>query len=181
MPFKFLKMKIPDVVLITPRVFEDGRGHFYESYKKSEFLANGITDDFVQDNCSQSVKGVLRGFHYQIAPYAQSKLVQCQNGTIFDVAADIRKNSPTFGQWVGCELSEENKHILYIPAGFAHAFYTVSEQARVAYKVSAEYNSAAERGIIWNDKTLNVQWPDKDVILSDKDTLFPALEQIGLD
>jgi dTDP-4-dehydrorhamnose 3,5-epimerase (EC 5.1.3.13) len=129
MPFEFIKTDIKEVILIKPKVFEDERGFFLESYKKSEFEENGITDVFIQDNHSKSVKGVLRGLHYQKEPAAQGKLVRCIKGKIFDVAVDIRKNSPTYGRWVGYELSEENKLMLFIPKGFAHGFLTLSEEA----------------------------------------------------
>ncbi|AEF19881.1 MULTISPECIES: dTDP-4-dehydrorhamnose 3,5-epimerase [unclassified Hydrogenobaculum] len=181
MPFEFIKTDIKEVILIKPKVFEDERGFFLESYKKSEFEENGITDVFIQDNHSKSVKGVLRGLHYQKEPEAQGKLVRCIKGKIFDVAVDIRKNSPTYGKWVGYELSEENKLMLFIPKGFAHGFLTLSEEAEVIYKVSgAEYSKEHDKGIIWNDKTINIKWPlehIKEVILSDKDKNLPTLEQ----
>lgn len=177
MPFEFNKLEIPELILIKPRIFNDNRGHFFESYKKSEFEKNGISDNFVQDNCSKSLKNVVRGLHYQVEPFAQSKLVRCIEGAIFDVAVDIRKHSPTFGKWVGCELTAANMQMLYIPVGFAHGFYTLSESAEVVYKVSAEYNPNAERGIIWDDKELNIKWPGKEVLLSDKDKLFKSLKE----
>ncbi|MCB0281006.1 MAG: dTDP-4-dehydrorhamnose 3,5-epimerase [Calditrichae bacterium] len=177
MPFEFKKLEIPSLIVVKPKVFNDNRGHFFESYKKSEFVNNGIIDVFIQDNCSKSAKNVLRGLHYQLPPYAQSKLVRCIQGHIFDVAVDIRKDSPTFGKWLGYELSETNMEMLYIPEGFAHGFVTLSETAEIEYKVSAEYTPAAERGIIWNDPTINIEWPVKDVLLSDKDKIFKTLSE----
>jgi dTDP-4-dehydrorhamnose 3,5-epimerase len=181
MPFEFVKTVIPEVILIKPKVFEDARGFFLESYKQSDFEKYGIKDTFVQDNHSKSTKGVLRGLHYQKEPAAQGKLVRCIKGKIFDVAVDIRKNSPTYGKWVGYELSEENKLMLFIPKGFAHGFLTLSEEAEIIYKVSgAEYSKEYEKGIIWNDKTINIKWPlenIKEIILSDKDKNLPTLEE----
>jgi len=175
MSFTFTKLALPGLILIKPRVFDDDRGFFFEAYKHSEFAAHGIDDNFIQDNSSFSTKGVLRGLHYQLPPNAQAKLVRCLSGKIFDVAIDIRKSSPTFGQWQGLELNAEEKNMLYIPAGFAHGFYTLSEQAEILYKVSGEYAPQSERGIIWNDTSINIEWPDKKPLLSKKDQLFPAL------
>ena len=169
MPCTFTKTEIPDVVLVEPRVFPDDRGFFLEYYKQSEFVANGITDPFVQDNHSRSTKGVLRGLHYQLEPAAQGKLVRCIEGSIWDVAVDIRKTSPTFGQWVGYELSCDNKNMLYIPPGFAHGFITLSDTAEITYKVTAEYAPECDRSIIWNDEQIAIQWPLQDVLVSDKD------------
>lgn len=180
MPFEFIKTEIPEVILIKPKVFSDERGFFMESYKKSEFEKAGIDTDFVQDNHSKSIKGVLRGLHYQKEPAAQGKLVRCIKGRIFDVAVDIRKGSPTYGKWVGYELSEENKLMLWIPKGFAHGFLTLSEEAEIIYKVSgAEYSPQHDAGIIWNDKTINIKWPIdsiENIILSEKDKNLPTLE-----
>ncbi len=179
MPFEFEKLEIQDVVLIKPKVFSDERGFFLESYKKSDFVRNGIDKDFVQDNHSRSVKGVLRGLHYQLPPKAQGKLVRCIRGKIFDVAVDIRKNSPTFGKWVGVILSEENKYMLYVPEGFAHGFLTLSDTAEVLYKTTSEYAPELDRGIIWNDPRINIDWPLDDIeniLLSDKDKNLPLLK-----
>jgi dTDP-4-dehydrorhamnose 3,5-epimerase len=179
-----IKTEIPDVILIKPKVFGDERGFFMESYKKSEFEKAGIDTDFVQDNHSKSVKGVLRGLHYQKEPAAQGKLVRCIRGKIFDVAVDIRKKSPTFGKWVGYELSEENKFMLWIPKGFAHGFLTLSKEAEIIYKVSgSEYSPEHDRGIIWNDKTINIKWPVENIeniILSEKDKNLPTLENADI-
>jgi len=180
MPFIFEKLKIPEIQIITPRVFKDNRGIFFEAFKQSEFTANGITEKFVQDNISHSSKGVLRGLHYQIEPYAQGKLVRCVSGAIFDVAVDIRKSSPTFGQWDTIELNDENKKMIYIPPGFAHGFYTLSENAEVMYKTTSEYHLQSERGIIWNDKDINVKWPDEKPLLSEKDSTLKGLKEADI-
>lgn len=179
MPFIFNKTKIEDVLLIEPKVFGDSRGFFTEIYKKSDFVQNGIDIDFVQDNYSRSSKGVLRGLHYQMHPQAQAKLVHCTHGRIFDVVVDIRKNSKTFGQWVGFELSEENKHMVYIPAGFAHGFVTLSDEAEILYKTSSEFNLALDRGVRWNDPEINIDWRiDFEPLISDKDTKQPFLKDV---
>jgi len=175
MSFSFNKLEIPDLKLITSKIFTDDRGFFLEHYKKSDFMRNGITKEFMQCNHSHSSKGVLRGLHYQQEPYAQAKLVRCIKGQIFDVAVDIRKNSPTFAKWIGLYLSEENKKMLYIPEGFAHGFYTVSDVAEIIYSVTKEYHPQSERGIIWNDPNLNIDWPTTNIILSEKDRLLPVL------
>ena len=167
MPFKFKRLEIENVILIEPVIFKDSRGFFMETYKQSEFIKNGIKEKFVQDNHSYSIKNVLRGLHYQLHPYAQGKLVRCIKGKIFDVAVDITKNSKTFGKWVGVILSEENKKMLYIPAGFAHGFITLSDIAEVFYKVTAEYSKEHDRGIIWNDPDINIDWGVSNPILSE--------------
>ena len=170
MPFEFERLQIPDVVLVKPKVFGDNRGFFMETYKKSEFIKNGITDEFVQDNHSKSGAKVLRGLHYQEPPYGQAKLVRCPRGRIYDVAVDIRPNSKTFGKYVKVELSEENKFMLYIPDGFAHGFVVLSDEAELLYKTSGEYAPQADRGIIWNDNDINIDWNiDFEPILSEKD------------
>ena len=178
MPFEFVKTSIPGVILVKPRVFGDERGFFMETYKKSDFEKAGIDTDFVQDNHSKSVKGVLRGLHYQLEPEAQGKLVRCIRGKIFDVAVDIRRGSPTFGKWIGVELSEENKLMLWIPKGFAHGFLTLSEEAEIVYKVSgAEYSPEHDRGIRWNDPDIGIKWPlEGEPILSEKDRIAPLLK-----
>ncbi|MCQ6254061.1 dTDP-4-dehydrorhamnose 3,5-epimerase [Methanocaldococcus sp.] len=180
MPFKFRRLEIPEVILIEPIVFEDERGFFMETYKYSEFSKFGIKEIFVQDNHSKSKKGVLRGLHYQKNPNAQGKLVRCIRGEIFDVAVDIRKGSPTFGKWVGVILSEENKKMLYIPKGFAHGFCVLSEEAEVIYKCTAEYSPEDDRGIIWNDKDIGIDWPIKNPILSEKDKKHPPLREADI-
>ena len=177
MPFSFEKAAIEDVIVITPRVFNDDRGFFMETYKSSDFINNGIKEDFVQDNHSKSSKGVLRGLHYQKAPKAQAKIVRCVKGAIFDVAVDIRKGSKTYGKWVGVELTEENKKMLYIPAGFAHGFCVRSEIAEICYKSSDEYSPENDRGIMWNDPEIGIDWNlDSEPIISEKDAKHPLLK-----
>lgn len=179
MPFEFEEQRIKDIVLIKPKVFGDNRGFFMETYKKSDFCANGIDIEFNQDNHSKSTKGVLRGLHYQKAPFGQTKLVRCVKGRIYDVAVDIRKKSPTFGKYVKVELSEENKYMLYIPEGFAHGFVTLSDEAELIYKASGEYNPEAEGGVLWSDEDINIDWRiDFEPILSAKDKIQPKLKEI---
>ena len=184
MPFEFISTDIPDVILVKPKVFSDKRGFFMETYKKSDFESAGIDTDFVQDNHSKSVKGVLRGLHYQKEPFAQGKLVRCIRGRIFDVAVDIRKGSPTFRKWVGYELSEENRLMLWIPKGFAHGFLTLSDEAEVIYKVSGgEYNPDYDAGIRWDDPDIGINWPVKlveEVLLSEKDRNLPFLKDADI-
>ena len=178
MSFKFTKMNIPDVVLIIPDIFKDNRGFFIESYKKSEFVKNDIKEEFVQDNYSRSIKGVLRGLHFQKEPYAQSKIVRCTKGEIFDVAVDIRKNSRTYGKWVSITLSGDNHYMVYVPAGFAHGFLTLSDMAEVQYKSTCEYVPQFDAGIIWNDPDIAIKWPYtyNNIIISDKDLKLPKLK-----
>jgi dTDP-4-dehydrorhamnose 3,5-epimerase len=176
MVFSFLNLEIPDVKLVTPDYYVDERGYFLESYKESEFFTNGINTKFVQDNFSHSVKGVLRGLHYQKNPKAQAKLVTALKGEIFDVAVDIRKNSPTYGKWVGEILSEKNHKLLYIPEGFAHGFCVLSEEADVLYKVNQEYSPENERGIIWNDPEIDIMWSTDKPILQEKDSKLSTLK-----
>ena len=179
MPFEFEEQKIKEVILITPKVFGDSRGFFMETYKKTDFEANGIIGEFNQDNHSKSSKGVLRGLHYQKEPFEQAKIVRCIKGKIFDVAVDIRKKSSTFGKYVKVELSEDNKKMLYIPKGFAHGFVALSDEVEIVYKTQGEYNPDADRGIIWNDKDININWEiDFKPILSDKDKNHPNLKDI---
>ncbi|PZV15605.1 MAG: dTDP-4-dehydrorhamnose 3,5-epimerase [Leptolyngbya sp.] len=165
-----LPTEIPDVLIIEPRVFQDDRGFFLESYNGKAFADKaGITKPFVQDNHSRSSQNVLRGLHYQIEQ-AQGKLVRATVGTIFDVAVDIRKHSPTFGQWISCTLSAENKRMIWVPPGFAHGFMVVSEVAEVLYKTTDYYAPQHERSILWNDPDLDINWPlDGEPILSAKD------------
>src|SRR5574344_1864048 len=155
-----IKTAIPDVLIFEPKVFGDERGFFFESFNHKLFEETvGYQVNFVQDNHSKSSKGVLRGLHYQLPPYAQGKLVRCVVGEVFDVAVDIRKSSPTFGQWVGVNLSAENKRQLWIPEGFAHGFVTLSDGAEFLYKTTNYYYPASEGCIIWNDPELSVKWP----------------------
>ncbi len=166
---------LPGVLIITPAVFRDARGFFFESYNQETWRSHGIDTVFVQDNHSKSVKGTLRGLHFQLPPAAQVKLVRVVRGVIWDVAVDIRVGSPTFGRWVGVELSAENFRQLYIPIGFAHGFCVLSDEAEVLYKTSAVYNRGLERGIAWNDPRLNIAWPVADPLLSERDRQAPAL------
>lgn len=178
----FEQQKIKEIILIKPQVFEDNRGYFFESFKKSEFIANGIDFDFKQENCSKSQKGVLRGLHYQIPPYEQTKIVRCTKGKIIDVAVDIRPNSKTFGQFVKVELSQENKYMLYIPKGFAHGFVALTDEVEIIYKTDEEYNPKSDRGIYWNDTDLNIDWGiDFIPILSTKDSKQPKFKDINLE
>ena len=180
MPFEFEHQSIKDLILIKPKVFGDNRGFFMETYKKSEFIANGIKDEFTQDNHSKSVKGVLRGLHYQAKPYGQAKIVRCAKGRIYDIAVDIRPNSDTFGKYVKVELSEENKNMFYIPVGFAHGFVALSNEVEILYKASGEYAPQADRGVLWCDKDINVDWGiDFSPILSEKDKIQPKLSEIN--
>ena len=175
MPFEFSTFDIPGPVLVVPRLFGDNRGFFLELYKHSDFIRGGITDHLVQDNYSKSARGVLRGLHYQKHPHAQGKLVICMKGSIYDVAVDIRKGSPHYGKWIGMELSEANRQMLYVPPGFAHGFQVLSDTAEVLYKCTAEYSPADEGGIIWNDASINVAWPLDNPVLSGKDKVNPPL------
>jgi dTDP-4-dehydrorhamnose 3,5-epimerase len=177
---KATPLKIPDIVLIEPKVFGDERGYFFESFNQAAFnQAIGYEVQFVQDNHSKSQKGVLRGLHYQLPPKAQGKLVRVVQGEVFDVAVDIRKDSPTFGQWVGVILSAENKRQLWIPAGFAHGFITLSESAEFLYKTTDYYAPEYERCIAWNDPEIGINWQlDQTPVLSDKDQQGVSLESI---
>ena len=167
---KATRLAIPDVVLIEPKVFGDARGFFFESFNQKAFNeATGTQHEFVQDNHSRSAKGVLRGLHYQVQQ-PQGKLVRVVRGAVFDVAVDIRKGSPTFGQWVGEELSEDNHRQLWVPPGFAHGFVVLSDAAEFLYKTTDYYASQFERCIMWNDPTLDIDWPTQLPILSDKDS-----------
>ena len=176
MPFSFKRLDIPEIILVESQPFPDDRGYFMESFKESVFIKNGINTKFVQDNFSHSTKGVLRGLHYQKSPKAQAKLVTALRGEIFDVAVDIRKNSPTYGKWLGETLSEKNHKLLYIPEGFAHGFCALSEEADVLYKVNNEYSPKHEKGILWNDPEMDIAWPIDKPILLEKDLLLPVLK-----
>ncbi len=176
MPFDFQELEIPGLILVRPTIFGDDRGFFFELYKHSDFVRAGIKEHLVQDNFSKSIRGVLRGLHYQKNPKAQGKLVQCIKGKIFDVAVDIRKGSPHYGEWTGVDLSEENRYMLYVPAGFAHGFQVLSDSAEVLYKCTEEYSGADDRGIIWNDPDIMITWPsDAPPLLSSKDKKHPLL------
>ena len=181
MPFSFQPTALRGVILIETQPFKDDRGFFAESYQRSAFLAGGITEPFVQDNFSFSVYGVLRGLHYQKEPRAQGKLVTVSKGEVFDVAVDIRKNSPAYGKWIGVRLSGENGRLLYIPTGFAHGFCVLSDEAYVTYKVTAEYDPKLDRGIVWNDPELSITWPVPHPLLSPKDAGLPHLRDADND
>jgi dTDP-4-dehydrorhamnose 3,5-epimerase len=170
---KFTPLSIPDVLLIEPKVYEDDRGFFFESFNLNEFRkATSLDVSFVQDNHSKSVKGVLRGLHYQLPPHAQGKLVSVIQGEVFDVAVDIRKDSATYGKYVAQILSADNKKQMWIPEGFAHGFLTLSETSEFLYKTTDFYHSETERCILWNDIFLNIKWPHViDIELSKKDLL----------
>ena len=179
---KVTRLSIPDVVLIEPKVFGDARGFFFESFNQRAFnQATGTDFQFVQDNHSKSSRGVLRGLHYQIRQ-PQGKLVRVVQGAVFDVAVDIRKNSPTFGQWVGVELSADNQRQLWVPPGLAHGFLVLSESAEFLYKTTDYYAPEHERCIAWNDPALAIAWPDIGMapVLSGKDQLGKSLEQAEL-
>lgn len=165
-----IKLSIPEVILIEPILFKDDRGYFYESFNQREFnKITGLEYNFVQDNQSKSIKNVIRGLHYQQDPYAQGKLVRAVSGEIFDVAVDIRIDSPTYGKWVSAVLSSDNNKQLWIPPGFAHGFAVLSDTAEVVYKTTEFYNPSADKCIVWNDPTLAITWLVKNPILSIKD------------
>ncbi len=176
MAFQFKKLDIPEIIHIEPDVFKDDRGYFLEVYKMPAFKDNGISKPFVQINHSKSAKGVLRGLHYQKDPMAQGKLVFAVEGEVFDAAVDIRSGSPTYGQWVGVTLSAEKKNMLYIPEGFAHGFCVLSELAHVIYCCTEVYSPEHERGLIYNDKAIGIQWPTQDPVLADKDAANETLD-----
>ncbi|MFN4086203.1 MAG: dTDP-4-dehydrorhamnose 3,5-epimerase [Spirosomataceae bacterium] len=173
---EFKATSIQGVIEIFPRVFGDERGYFFESYQRALFVANGITEEFVQDNQSFSKKGVVRGLHLQRAPFAQGKLVRVIQGRVLDVAVDVRPHSPTFGQFVAVELSTEKQNMLYIPPGFAHGFATL-EDAIFSYKCTQLYDKASEGGILWNDPTLGINWQIDSPIVSDKDQVLPTFKE----
>ena len=166
---EIIETKINGLFIIQPKVFEDARGYFFESYNESVFKQFGINVNFVQDNQSLSGAGVLRGLHFQAPPFSQGKLVRVITGAVLDVAVDIRKNSPTYGQHVSVELSEENKTMFYIPSGFAHGFLTLRDNTVFSYKCTQVYNKASEGCVLWNDLDLNIQWNVTNPILSEKD------------
>lgn len=175
--FAFKPTKIKDVYVIEPKVFGDNRGYFMETYKKEDFDNAGLKYNFVQDNQSKSKKGVLRGLHYQ-KNFPQAKLVRVISGEVFDVAVDLRKDSPTYGQWVGEILTSENKKMLMIPRGFAHGFMVLSEEAEFTYKCDEVYHPEDEGGIMWNDPDVGVEWPsDIEPLLSEKDQKHPRLKE----
>lgn len=175
---EFIQSKISGLITIKPSIFTDDRGFFMETYSKKNFSENGVNVEFVQDNHSRSTKGVLRGLHFQKPPFAQDKLVRCTRGEVFDVAVDIRPNSPTFGQYESVTLSEENKVMFFIPQGFAHGFLVLSDVADFQYKCSNFYNKESESGILYNDSEINIDWPQLgNLIISEKDKLWPTFSQ----
>jgi len=180
MPCTFSKTSLPGVILVDPRLFGDDRGYFFESYKASEFQAAGIGEPFVQDNHSRSDRGVLRGIHYQLPPYAQGKLVRVIAGSVLDVAIDLRRSSPNFGRSVSYELSGENHRMLYIPPGFGHAFLALEYGTHFVYKCTSEYNKASESGVRWDDRELAIEWPDMEMVVSEKDRELPPLSEARL-
>ena len=169
--------EISEIKIITPQIHEDDRGYFFESYNASDFKKLGLPTKFVQDNQSYSKKGALRGLHYQLK-YQQGKLVRVIKGKVFDVAVDIRQGSPTFGKHVGAHLSDKNHKIMYIPEGFAHGYVVLSETVIFQYKCTEIYHPEDEYGLLWDDKDLNIQWPVKDPILSNRDKSLPTLQYI---
>jgi dTDP-4-dehydrorhamnose 3,5-epimerase len=175
MAFQFKQLAIPDVWLITTQQWKDSRGFFMETYKATSFSEHALPTSFAQDNCAYSTYGALRGLHYQKNPRAQGKLVMTLRGTIFDVAVDIRQESPTYGQWVGQELSDENQCMLYVPPGFAHGYCVLSKEALIVYKVTHEYAPEADRGIVWSDPEIDVEWPITAPTISQRDKALPLL------
>ena len=180
MSVRFTETSLPGVLLIEPQVFNDARGFFLETFHHEKYAAVGIDAAFVQDNHSHSQRGTLRGLHYQLE-HAQAKLVYVVTGEIFDVALDIRKGSPTFGRWVGAYLSAENKRQIYVPLGFAHGFCVLSETVDVIYKCTDIYYPDGEGGVFWADPEINIGWPVKDPVLSEKDGMYPNLSDVADD
>jgi len=178
MSFAFERIEIPDVVLVRPRRLGDARGFFSELYRASAYAAAGIVGPFVQDNLARSGPRVLRGLHFQAPPHAQGKLVHVVRGSVFDVAVDLRRRSPTFGRWVGCELSAESGEVLWIPPGFAHGYVVLSDGADLAYKVTEEYRPELDRGVRWDDPALAIAWPLADPVLSARDLALPVLADL---
>jgi dTDP-4-dehydrorhamnose 3,5-epimerase len=180
---KFTRTEIPAVIVCEPNILKDERGYFFESFKKEvfeDFIGGHI--NFIQDNEAKSTKGVLRGLHYQLPPFAQSKLVRVVKGSVLDIAVDIRKSSPTFGKYEAVELTAENKLQLFIPKGFAHGYVVLSDEAIFSYKVDNYYNKESERGIMFNDPALQIDWklPANELIISEKDTNQPLFKQADL-
>ncbi len=176
MPFEFEKLGIPEVILIKPKVFSDQRGFYMETYKASDFKKNGIPDNFIQDNHSKSKKGIIRGLHYQTDPKAQGKLIRVVKGSVFDVAVDLRKNSPYYGKWISAVLSADNKNMLWIPPGFAHGFLSLEEDSELLYKTTEEYSPEHEAGIKWNDPDISIEWPKIKHKVSEKDSKLPSFK-----
>jgi dTDP-4-dehydrorhamnose 3,5-epimerase len=175
MPLIFTPAALPGVMIIEPKVFDDERGYLMETYKRSEFVTAGIDVEFVQENHSKSLHGTIRGLHLQRPPKAQAKLVRVIAGEVFEVVADVRRDSPTFGQWVGHTLSAENRRSLFVPAGYAHGFCVTTAEAEVVYKMTAEYAPELEWGVRWDDPLLGITWPISSPRLSVRDSRWPAL------
>jgi dTDP-4-dehydrorhamnose 3,5-epimerase len=175
MPFSFIQTALPGVVIVEPRMLTDDRGFFMETYKKSEFSAAGLELEFVQENLSRSARGTVRGLHFQRPPKAQAKLTRVIAGEVFDVAADVRPESPTYGRWVGVKLSSDNRKSLFIPAGYAHGFCVCSAEAEVLYMASEEYAPDFEWGARWDDPLLGIAWPLSELRLSERDRRWPLL------
>ena len=173
--FERLETRIEGLVLIQPKVISDDRGFFFETYRRDEYAELGVDADFVQDNHSRSVRGTIRALHFQIT--GQAKLIRTARGAIYDVAVDLRRGSPTYGQYEAFELSDENAHQIFIPIGFAHGFCVTSEQADVVYKVSSYYNPETERGIAWDDPDIGIPWPADEALVSDRDRKNPRLAE----
>ena len=177
---KIIEASLPGVLIIEPQVFKDPRGYFYESYNDAKYIKAGIRANFVQTNVSQSAKGVLRGLHYQW-PNPQGKLVSVLEGEVYDVAVDIRRGSPTFGQWMSAMLTADNHRHLWIPEGFAHGFCVLSERATFTYQCTTLYDGAADAAICWNDAQIGVDWPISQPLISDKDAKAPLLANVPVD
>ncbi len=177
---KISRTSLDDVLIVEPFVFRDDRGFFLETYHQSRYRESGIPVEFLQDNLSSSHRGVLRGLHYQY-PHGQAKLVQVLEGHVYDVSVDVRSGSPTFGRWVGVHLSHENKRQVYVPEGFAHGFCVLSEKALFSYKCSDLYVPECERGVLWSDPDMAIDWPVKEPILSEKDAGYPRLRDVKVD
>ncbi len=178
MPFIFTKTEIENLIIVEPAVFIDDRGRFLESFKKPDFVENGIDADFVQDNHSVSKAGVIRGLHFQKAPAAQGKLVRVVRGKAYDVAVDLRPDSATYKKWFGIELSEHNHKMLYVPAGFAHGFAALEDDTVFLYKCTGYYSKEHDAGIRWDDPEIGVNWPVGDPLISEKDKELPLLSEI---
>lgn len=180
MPFSFTPLEIPGVVLVEPKIFPDDRGFFFESFKASDFEKANLPTHFVQDNFSFSKKNVIRGLHYQKDPRAQGKLVSVLKGGVWDVAVDIRNESPTFLKWVAAELNDRNHFMLYIPPGFAHGFIVLTENVHLLYKCTNEYDPEADTGIRWNDPTIGILWPVGNPVVSAKDAALPFIKSADI-
>ncbi len=177
---KVIETNLPGVLIVEPKVFGDARGFFQETWRQEKYEAIGIKGPFVQDNLSFSTRGVLRGLHYQ-QPNTQGKLVSVVHGEVFDVAVDIRVGSPTFGQWTGVALSGENHRQLWVPPGFAHGFCVLSDTTYFTYKCTDVYTPSAEGGIMWNDPDIGIKWPLQDILLSEKDQVYPRLQDVSIE